>query len=73
LDPPAAERLAEITAPTLVIVGQGDVPDIANRAEMIAREVPGSRIETIPEVAHQLNMERPDAFNRLVTSFCSSA
>jgi pimeloyl-ACP methyl ester carboxylesterase len=72
LDPPAAQRLAEIKAPTLVIIGQGDVPDIADRAAMLAREVAGARVESIPEVAHQLNMECPDVFNRLVIDFCSS-
>jgi pimeloyl-ACP methyl ester carboxylesterase len=70
LAPRAVARLSELTMPVLVIVGEEDIPDMAERAELIKRELPGARVETIPNAAHQLNMENPELFNRLVIDFC---
>jgi pimeloyl-ACP methyl ester carboxylesterase len=69
MDPPAAARLGEIHAPTLVIVGDADVPYILDIADVLAAEIPGARKVVIPGVAHMVNMERPAEFNRLVLDF----
>lgn len=69
LDPPAFDRLAEIAAPTLVIVGEYDVPDILENAERLATTIPGARKVVLPDVAHIPPMEAPAAFNRLVLDF----
>ncbi|HEX5506705.1 MAG TPA: alpha/beta fold hydrolase [Thermomicrobiales bacterium] len=69
MDPPAAARLGEITAPTLVIAGDGDVPDILDIADVLAAGIAGARKVIIPGVAHMVNMERPAEFNRLVLDF----
>jgi 3-oxoadipate enol-lactonase len=69
LDPPASRLLGEIRAPTLVITGDEDVPDIHEIAERLAREIPGARRATMPGVAHLPNLERPEEFNDLVLGF----
>lgn len=72
LDPPAAGRLAEIGAPTLVIVGDGDVPDMLATADRLAAGIRGARKAVIHGVAHLPNMERPAEFNRLVLEFLAT-
>jgi 3-oxoadipate enol-lactonase len=68
-----AERLAEVEAPTLVLVGEEDQPDIRAIAERLAREIPGARAERIANTAHVPSMERPEEFDRLVLDFLEQA
>ena len=65
LDPPAAERLAEIRCPTLVVVGDLDTADI----HAVAERVPGARRATIADAAHLPSMERPAQFNDVLRAF----
>jgi pimeloyl-ACP methyl ester carboxylesterase len=69
LDPPAYTRLSDIHAPTLVVVGAGDVPAVVEQADLIARSVPGARHVVLPRVAHVLNMEIPAEVNQIVLDF----
>jgi 3-oxoadipate enol-lactonase len=64
-----AARLPEISAPTLVVVGDEDQPDIHAIAERLASEIPGARLERIPRAGHVPNMERPREFDELVFPF----
>ena len=67
-----AQRLGEIQAPTLVLVGEEDVPDIHAIADRLAGEIPGARRATIANTAHVPSMERPEEFERLVLGFLGS-
>jgi len=67
-----ARRLKEIQAPTLVLVGAEDVPDIHAIADRLAREIPGARRSTIANTAHVPSMERPEEFDELVLGFLES-
>lgn len=69
LDPPAIERLGEIRVPTLVISGALDQPMMRDIATLIGERVPGSRVATLPGVAHLASMEAPDAVNDLLLDF----
>ena len=69
LTPPAAGRLAEIHAPTLVVLGDKDTPDILTIGKMLHEGVAGAELVTIPDVAHTLVMEKPDEFNTVVERF----
>ncbi len=64
-----AQRLGEIKAPALVLVGEEDVPDIHAIADRLAREIPGARRATIADAAHVPSMERPREFEELVLGF----
>ena len=68
-EPPAAERLAEVSSPTLVVVGSDDVEDIVIMAEKLAVEIPGARLERIVGAGHLPSLERPDELNRLLLGF----
>ncbi|MCO5176932.1 MAG: alpha/beta hydrolase [Thermomicrobiales bacterium] len=69
LTPPAIERLGEIRVPTLVISGALDQPMMRDIATLIGECVAGSRVVSLPDVAHLANMEAPDAVNNLLLEF----
>jgi pimeloyl-ACP methyl ester carboxylesterase len=69
LDPPAATRLAEIRVPTVVIVGEGEMPALAEKGEYVARAIPGARHVVIPGAGHFVNIEQPEAYTRVVTDW----
>jgi 3-oxoadipate enol-lactonase len=69
LVPDLAERLGEVDAPVLVVVGEDDQPDLRAIAERLAREIPGARLATIANTAHVPSMERPREFDELVLPF----
>lgn len=60
---------AGVRAPTLVLDGELDVPDIGAIAETYAREIPGARRVVIRGAAHVPSLELPDEFDRLVLGF----
>jgi 3-oxoadipate enol-lactonase len=69
LVPDIAERLAELQAPTLVLVGAEDVDDMRALAERFAAGIPQARLATIPGVAHLPSLEQPATFAKLVLQF----
>jgi 2-hydroxy-6-oxonona-2,4-dienedioate hydrolase len=68
-EPPAADRLHNIYAPTLLIVGDEDQPRIFAAADLLEKELPNERKVVMHGTAHLPNMERPAEFNRLVLEF----
>jgi pimeloyl-ACP methyl ester carboxylesterase len=69
LQPPAAGHLHEISAPTLVIVGERDLPVVQAASTALATGIRGARLVVLPGVGHMSNMEDPEAFNSAVLSF----
>jgi 3-oxoadipate enol-lactonase len=69
LDPAAIARLADIHTPTLVIIGDQDIPDCLAIAALLETGITGARKVVLPGTAHHLNMERPAEFNRIVLDF----
>jgi 3-oxoadipate enol-lactonase len=69
-----SNRLAGITAPTLILVGEQDVLTPPSTARDVADAIPGARLEIITGdgASHVLPLERPDEFNRLVIGFLAS-
>jgi 2-hydroxy-6-oxonona-2,4-dienedioate hydrolase len=72
LEPPAAGRLTEITAPTLVIVGDADLEPIRETADLLVSSISGARKMVIHDAAHLPNLEHPGEFNRIVLDFLRS-
>jgi pimeloyl-ACP methyl ester carboxylesterase len=68
-NPPAIKRLGDVRAPTLVIVGERDVPDIQQIVKLVATSVPGARTAVVPGAAHMPNMEDPSLVNRWLGEF----
>jgi 3-oxoadipate enol-lactonase len=69
LDPPAFGRIGEIEAPTLVIVGDHDLPDVLETADLLVSKIRGARKAVIADAAHLPNLEHPEKFNRLLLDF----
>jgi pimeloyl-ACP methyl ester carboxylesterase len=61
--------LATITVPTLVIVGAEDALTPVKEAEILHDAIRGSRLEVIDQAGHVSNMERPAAFNHVLSEF----
>jgi 3-oxoadipate enol-lactonase len=70
--PLAIKRLGDIRAPTLLIVGELDVPDIQAIVKLLAKDVKGARTEVIPDAAHMPNMEDPARVNGILLKFLSA-
>jgi pimeloyl-ACP methyl ester carboxylesterase len=68
-EPPAATRLNEITAPTLVMIGDRDLPNVLEVADLLVESIPDARKAVINDAAHLPNLEHPEEFNRLVLDF----
>lgn len=73
LSPPALERLGQIQVPTLVIIGELDVPASQERAVLLAERIVGAKRVVMHGTAHLPNMERPAEFNALVDGFLRGA
>jgi len=69
LNPPAVERLHEISAPTLVVIGDEDIHPVFDQVEVTMERIPHARKVVIHDAAHLPNLEHPDEFNRLVLEF----
>jgi len=62
LEPPALERLAEITVPTLVLVGGHDLGATRDSADRLGRDLADVRRVDWPDSAHLPSLEHPDRF-----------
>ena len=64
----AKPHLGDIVAPTLVIHGEHDHPEIAVIAERLVTGIPGARGETIPDADHYLPLRTPERLTELLLS-----
>jgi pimeloyl-ACP methyl ester carboxylesterase len=64
-----ADRLGQVRARTLVLVGEHDVSDVHRLADLLAGSIPDARSAPIPGAAHVPNLEQPEAFDALVLPF----
>ncbi len=72
LAPPAIDRLESISSPTLVIVGERDLPEFHAIAGLVQRRVPAASLAMMSGVGHMSNMEDPVRFNALVLDFLAA-
>ncbi len=64
---PLTRRLAEISCPTLVLVGEQDVP-FRKPSDEMAAAIPDARLAVIPEAAHSPQLENAPAWNRAIVN-----
>ncbi|MDB6002940.1 MAG: alpha/beta fold hydrolase [Rhizobacter sp.] len=64
-----AGKLEDITAPTLVLVGEHDTTTPPVLSEELARVIPNAELEIIRDSGHLTNVEQPDAFNQRLWVF----
>jgi pimeloyl-ACP methyl ester carboxylesterase len=68
-----ADRLAQITAPTLVVAGEFDILLPPRLGQAVAAAIPNARFEVWPGEAHQPFQEVPDEFNTRLDDFWREA
>ncbi|RLA52392.1 MAG: hypothetical protein DRQ98_10225 [Gammaproteobacteria bacterium] len=64
-----AERLAEITAPTLIIIGDQEIEGLRRIGAFMADKILDATTMTISDAGHIVNLEQPEEFNRAVIDF----
>jgi pimeloyl-ACP methyl ester carboxylesterase len=69
LYPPAIDRLAELDAPMLIVIGELDMPGIHEIADLLVKADPNAELVEIPGVAHMVNLEAPERFNELILDY----
>jgi len=67
-----AERLNELTMPTLVITGDDDRIVPTEQSLRLADELPNAALKVIPQSGHLSHEEHPDLFMQAVTEFLST-
>lgn len=66
---PALPRLHEIQAPTLLLVGDADIPDVHAHAGAIEAGIRRARRVVVSDTGHLMYLEKPKEFADLVTRF----
>jgi pimeloyl-ACP methyl ester carboxylesterase len=66
---PATQRLGELSALALVVVGEHDIPYIQAAADYMVEKIPSARKALIRDAAHLPNMDHPEAFRQTVEAF----
>ncbi len=72
-DPAAIQRLEQITAPTLLVLGELDLIDYHNQSHLLAERLPHASLVTLPGVGHVAPLEAADQLNQILLDFLSSA
>jgi 3-oxoadipate enol-lactonase len=72
LQPAAANRLAEIKVPTLVVIGDLDTAWCQAAADHLAKNIPNAKKVMMKDVAHLPNMEKPGEFNKHLLEFLNN-
>ena len=62
-------RLGEIRIPCLALTGADDIAMPPAMAQVLAKNIPGAKLEIIPDAGHLSNLEQPEAFNAALTRF----
>jgi len=68
-DRPAVRYLSEINIPTLVLVGEYDIPDVHAHAGAISAGIVNAKRDIIPNSGHLIPIEQPALFNKKVKEF----
>jgi pimeloyl-ACP methyl ester carboxylesterase len=72
LEPPAAERLAELRASALFVTGKRDLPYNHSVREMLVQRIKGAAVLDLPRASHMANMEEPGEVNRAIATFANN-
>jgi pimeloyl-ACP methyl ester carboxylesterase len=70
--PDRRAELAEISVPTLVLVGEEDVITPPAEAQAMAAAIPNARLEVIPHAGHMAPYENPAVANAAILKFLGS-
>lgn len=71
-DPPAIQILEQIRCPTLIIVGELEMDDEHEMADILAVRISNSVKKVIPNVGHMPHLEAPGAYNETIGNFLAA-
>ncbi len=63
------EKLAQIKVPTLVMVGEEDLPRPPKEAQDMAARIPNAQIAIVPKAGHISNLEQAEFVNNTIATF----
>jgi 3-oxoadipate enol-lactonase len=66
------DRLGQIKAPTLVLVGAEDIMTPVSESRALAEAIPGSTLRILPRGGHGFTAEYPEEFNAAALEFLLS-
>lgn len=72
-DRPAVGRLAEIRVPTLILVGESDIPDVHAHAGVLEAGIHDARRTIVPGAGHLIQLEKPGIVTREIRLFLRPA
>jgi 3-oxoadipate enol-lactonase len=67
--PRPVDALGQVAVPSLVAVGERDVPCFVDMSKVLADGIPGARYHVVAGAGHMINMEQPAAVNDLLLEF----
>jgi pimeloyl-ACP methyl ester carboxylesterase len=70
--PDSRPTLSTVDVPTLIIAGDEDVITPPKESRLMQALIPGSGLEILRQAGHLSNVERPAAFNTVVSEFVGS-
>lgn len=71
LESQATVHIATLSAPTLVILGELDDPNLVRAGHWMSEQIPGAQVFSFATCAHLPNMEQPEIFNQQLLAFLS--
>jgi pimeloyl-ACP methyl ester carboxylesterase len=71
-DPPTNERLDDINAPTLIMVGAYDLAEMLESARYLAVRLSDQPAIVVEDAAHLPSLEQPDRVNKALLAFLNS-
>jgi pimeloyl-ACP methyl ester carboxylesterase len=72
MKPPATDRLGEVKAPTLVVVGDRDTPGNRQASDLLAKQIPGATLKVVAGADHALPLGWSRELNEAVLAFIST-
>jgi len=66
------DDLSRITAPTLVIIGDTEVPYLQIVGRALAYAIPNARLQVVPGGGHMVNLFEPSRYNAALVKFLTA-
>ena len=63
------KKLEQVSLPTLILHGEHDLVVPTENANLLAAQIPGSKLEIIPDAGHFFPIETPETASNLVINF----
>jgi 3-oxoadipate enol-lactonase len=71
--PPAVDRLRTLRTAALLVVGEEDIAEVGEIADLVAQAVPRASRRVVAEADQLVNVGEPERFNRLALDFLAFA